>query len=79
LDSIEAVIRRLPGSAEQVRRLFWRDPVFRTVCADYRAAFDALARLEAAPGSDPRRVEEYRQIVAELLCEAATMLKGDRR
>lgn len=79
MDAIEAVIDGLPASAERARRLFWRDPVFRTVCEDYRAAFDALASLEAAPGSDPRRVEEYRQLVAELLCEAATMLKGDRR
>jgi hypothetical protein len=79
LDAIEAVIDGLPASAERARRLFWSDPVFRTVCEDYRAAFDAVAKLEATPGSDPRRVEEYRQIVAELLCEAATMLKGSRR
>ena len=79
MDAIEALVRSLPGDADRIRRLFWRDPEFRTVCEDHRDALSALARLEATPGSDPRRVEEYRQLVAELLCEAATMLTGDRR
>ena len=49
---------------------------FRTVCEDYRDCLDAMARFQS---SDPAKAEEYRQLAAELLAEAAAMLRGDRR
>jgi hypothetical protein len=78
LDAMEALVRRLPASAEVIRRRFWRDAEFRTVCEDYRDASEALARLEADPGADAGRIEEYRDLAAELLAEAGAMLKGKR-
>ena len=75
---MEALARDLPADAERIRRRFWRDAEFRTVCEDYRDASDALARLEADAGADAGRIEEYRQLAAELLAEAGTMLKEGR-
>ena len=76
MDAMEALVRRLPASAEVIRRRFWRDAEFRTVCEDYRDASETVIRLEADPGADIGRVEEYRQLAAELLAEAGAMLKG---
>jgi hypothetical protein len=73
---MDALIRALPGHAERIRRQFWRDPEFRTVCEDYRDTSEALARLQADSGADAGRIEEYRQLAAELLAEAGSMLKG---
>ena len=78
MDAIEALIRSLPGDADRIRRLYWRDPEFRTVCEDYRDALAAKVRVEPPYPADPARAEEYRQLAAELLAEAVAMLKGDR-
>ncbi len=75
LDAMEALARDLPADAERIRRRFWRDAEFRTVCEDYRAASEALARLETDSGADAGRIEEYRQLAAELLAEAGIMLR----
>ncbi len=78
MDAIEAMARGLPGRADLIRRRFWRDPEFRTVCEDYRDVLEVLARLDADPAqpSDAGRAEEYRELAAELLAEAAQMLAG---
>jgi hypothetical protein len=76
LDAIEALVRRLPASADLIRRRFWRDAEFRTVCEDYRDSLEAMARFQSPDQSDPARAEEYRQLAAELLAEAGAMLKG---
>ena len=78
MDAIEAVCRSLPGSADQIRRRFWRDPEFRAVCEDYRDVLQALAKLDPSQDGNARFAEEYRQLAAELLAEAAAMLKGER-
>jgi hypothetical protein len=78
VDAIETLVRNLPGEADRVRRLFWRDPEFREVCEDYRDALEAMRRLEPPHPPDPARAEEYRELTAELLEEAAAMLKGAR-
>ena len=78
MDAIETLVRSLPGEADRIRRLFWRDPEFRTVCEDYRDALEAMRRLEPPHPADPVRAEEYRELAAELLAEAAEMLKGAR-
>ena len=79
MDAIEALVRSLPASAGRIRRWFWCDPKFREVCEDYRDILEALARLEATPGGDVALTEEYRQLAAELLAEAAEILKGEAR
>jgi hypothetical protein len=76
MDPIEALVRGLPGEIDRIRRRYWRDPEFRTVCEDYRDCLDAMERFQS---SDPAKAEEYRQLAAELLAEAAAMLRGDRR
>lgn len=76
---MEALVRDLPANVDEVRRLFWRDADFRTVCEDYRDVRAVLARLEAASATDPRRVAEYRDLAAELLAEARGMLSGGAR
>ena len=78
MDAMEALVRGLPGEAARIRRLFWRDESFRTVCEDYRDCLDAMARFQSSDPPDPARAEEYRQLAAELMAEAAAMLKEDR-
>jgi hypothetical protein len=78
VDAIETLVRSLPGDADRIRRLFWRDPEFRTVCEDYRDALEAQRKLEPPFPADPARAEEYRQLAAELLAEAVATLKGDQ-
>ena len=78
MDAIETVCGSLPASAERIRRRFWRDPEFRTVCEDYRDALQMLAKLDSSRSADAARAEEYRQLAAELLAEAAAMLKGEQ-
>lgn len=75
LDAIEALVSSLPASADRIRRQFWRDSEFRTVCEDYRDALTVLAALEADPAANAMRVAEYRQLAAELLAEAALLVK----
>ena len=76
MDALEAVIGRLPVSTELIRRRFWRDPEFRSVCEDYRDAQEALARLERSQPPDLVLIEEYRQLTAELLTELVDLLKA---
>ena len=77
MDAIEALVRGLPGEADRIRRRYWRDPKFRTVCEDYRDCLDAMSRFQSS--DPPPKAEEYRELAAELLAEAAAMLKGDRK
>jgi hypothetical protein len=74
MDSIEALVRSLPESADLIRRRFWRDAEFRTVCEDYRDAVEVLVRREQGGAADVERREEYRQLAAELLAEVTAML-----
>jgi len=70
----EALAVRLPNRAEQIRRRYWRDPAFRAVCDDLRVAEEALARLEREAPPVAERVQEYRELLTELLAEAVQML-----
>ena len=67
--------RRGTIAADRIRRLFWCDPEFRSVCEDYRDAVEALGRFAA---SDPARADEYRQLAAELLVDAADRLNSEQ-
>ena len=75
---MEALACQLPAEVDRIRGLFWRDLEFRAVCEDYRDALSALARLEAEPGADAGRIEEYRQLAAELLAEAGVIIRRAR-
>ena len=74
LDAVEALADKLPGSRDRIRRRYWRDPAFRTVCDDHRDARDMLDRLEKARPPVPPQVERYRELVNDLFAEAAGML-----
>jgi hypothetical protein len=78
MDALEALIRDLPEGAERIRRRFWRDPEFRGICEDYRDSLEAANRFQALQPPDPARVTQYRQLAAELLTEAAEILKEER-
>ena len=78
MDAIEAVCGRLPARTERIRRRFWRDPEFRTVCEDYRDALQVLARLDTSRPDNTHRINEYRQVAAELLTEIGMMLRGEQ-
>jgi len=77
LDAVEALADKLPGSRDRIRRRYWRDPAFRAVCDDHRDAREMLDRLEKARPPAPAQVERYRELVDELLAEAAGMLAAD--
>ena len=61
-----------------IRRRFWRDPEFRTVCEDYRDALQALAELEQARTVNMQRVSEYRHLAAALLIGIGAILKAEQ-
>lgn len=77
MDAIETVCGSLPASAERIRRRFWRDPEFRTVCEDYRDALQMLDKLDPRQPANALRIDEYRQVAAELLAEARAMLDAE--
>ncbi|MGD9511330.1 MAG: hypothetical protein AB7I59_19575 [Geminicoccaceae bacterium] len=78
MDAIEAVCGSLPARADRIRRRFWRDPEFRTVCEDYRDALQVLAKLDPDQAVNMQRIMEYRQVSAELLTEIRTMLRTEQ-
>jgi hypothetical protein len=76
---MEALVRSLPASADQIRRRFWCDPEFRSVCEDYRDAVEMVAKLKGQQPPDSVRAAEYDQLAGELLAEAKAMLQGAPR
>lgn len=78
MDAIEAVCSSLPDSAGRVRRRFWCDPEFRSVCEDYRDALQVLAKLDPCQAANGPRIDEYRQVAAELLAEITAILKVEQ-
>ena len=67
-----------PANPPEIRRLFWRNPDFRTICEDYRDCLDARSRFQSADPPDLVKAEEYRELAEELLAEAAAMLRKER-
>jgi hypothetical protein len=74
LDAVEVLADRLSENPNRLRRRYWRDPVFRAVCNDHCDALGMLNRLEKARPPVPAQVERYRELVSELIAEAAEML-----
>jgi len=75
-EAIEGLARRFPQHAATIRRLPARDPSFNSICDDYGEARRALKHWEAACPAAPKRVAEYRQILAELEAEALAVLQA---
>jgi hypothetical protein len=77
LDAVQALADKLPESRDCIRRRYWRDPAFRTVCDDHRDALEMLDRLEGTGPPVPAQAEMYRELVSELFAEAAEMLAAN--
>lgn len=77
MDALEALADRLPESRDRIRRRYWRDPAFRTVCDDHRDALEMLGRLEGTGPPITAQAERYRELVGELFDEAVEMLGGN--
>ena len=73
--SIDLLVSRFPRHEFAIRRLYVRDPEFRSICDDYREVQHALAHWQAADQAEPERVAEYRRMLEELEAEALAMLE----
>ena len=74
MPSIDPLVSRFPRHGFAIRRLYVRDPEFRSVCDDYGEVQRALEHWQAA--DQPGRVAEYRQLLEELAAEALAILKA---
>jgi hypothetical protein len=74
--SSDLLVSRFPRHEFAIRRLYVRDPEFRSVCDDYGAVQHALEHLPAADQAAPGRSAEYRQMLEELKAEALAMLEA---
>jgi hypothetical protein len=77
LDAVDALADKLPGSRDQIRQRYWRDPVFRAVCDDHRDAVEMLLRLERIRPPATAQAARYRELVTELFDEAVEMLAAE--
>jgi hypothetical protein len=68
---------RFPEQELAIYRLCAHDPRFLGICEDYDEAVAALRRWDAADASRGDRVQEYRQIVADLEGEIETALAAE--
>ena len=77
MDAVEALALGLPGEADRVRPLVSAtDSEFKSVCEDYRDTVEALDRF--AQAGDPAKADDYRQLAAELLTNAAARLTREQ-
>ena len=74
MDPIEALVRRLPESADLVRDRFCCDVEFRAICEDYRDIIAILAKRERVRAPNSERTREYQQLAAQLVADATAML-----
>lgn len=74
-DAIEALVRRFPDHARDVRRLHAEDANFRSICEDYVEGLRALAYWQS-PDRSSQKAEEYRRLVEELEDEALAVLRA---
>ncbi len=72
--SLELLVRRFPGHALAIRRLYIQDPEFRVVCGDCSEVQRALEYWQTTDDAAPERVAEYRRMLEELEAEALAML-----
>jgi hypothetical protein len=74
--SIDLLASRFPRHEFAIRRLYVRDPEFRSVCDDYGEVQRALEHWQAADPPVRGRVAQYRRMLEELEAEALTFLKA---
>ena len=74
MPSIDLLVSRFPRHELAIRRLYVRDPEFRSVCDDYADVERALEYWQAADPAVPERVTQYRQMLEELEAEVVTFL-----
>ena len=73
------VVQRFPGRWGDIAALGQASEDFRALCDDYGEAMEALRRWQAATADPnaPARIEEFRQLVAELEDEILAELGRD--
>lgn len=60
----------VPDREQHLKRRYWSDAEFRTLCRDYRTCHEILQRLEYLDSPDAtRRRHEYAELLEELACE----------
>lgn len=75
MPSIDLLVSRFRRHEFAIRRLYVRDPEFRSVCDDYGEVRRALAHWQSTDQAEPERVAEYRRMLEELEAEALAMLE----
>ena len=74
------VLERFPREAGLVRQLLLSSPDFQSICEDYVAALDTLARFRARPDASERpEVAEYEGLIGELEAELAQAIEAAQR
>jgi hypothetical protein len=73
--SIDLLVSRFPRHEFAIRRLYARDPEFRSICDDYGEVQRALEHWQATDQAVPARGAEYCQMLEELEAEALAMLE----
>jgi hypothetical protein len=81
-DQLEILVLRFPAQAAVLRRLYMREPSFRTICDEYNVALRAHEHWKAgevSPSNGKRelRQRDYHQIMQELEIEIQEQLKKE--
>jgi len=76
---IETLVRRFPEHELAVRRLYARDPTFRTICGDYDEALRGLRQWQSADTPANDRIEQYRELLNDLESEALKFVEDSGR
>ena len=77
-DQIEGLALRFPAQAAALRRLYMREPRFRTICDEYTLATRAYKHWNAGdPSRGGKRQSDYHEIMQELEIEIQELLKKE--
>jgi len=68
--NILAVNERFPKHKMTIKRLYWEDETFQTICEDYQSCCQVLARLSQSTAEEaPARRREYLDLLQDLELE----------
>lgn len=73
---IGALVSRFPRYELAMRRLYARDPTFRTICGDYYEALRALCYWQSEGTSSNDIIEQYRELLNDLESEVSSLIEG---
>ena len=81
-NQLESLVLRFPAQAAMLRRLYMREPGFRTICDEYNVALRAhehwkAGETSASNGRRELRERDYHQIMQELEIEIQEQLKRE--